>query len=68
MIIFQGGKDQQVPPSQAEEIVQALRANRVPHEYHLYPDEGHGFRLAETRRASYQAIERFLWQYVVFSG
>ena len=68
VIIFQGGEDKVVTPNQAEEIVEALRAKGVPHEYHLYPDEGHGFRQAETRRAYYQAIERFLWQYVVFSG
>lgn len=65
--IFQGEEDNVVPPSQSEAIVKALRANGVPHEYHLYPGEGHGFRMAETRRAYYQAIERFLQQYVVFS-
>jgi len=66
--IFQGEEDKVVPPSQSEEIVKALKANGVPHEYHLYPGEGHGFRKSETRRAYYQAIERFLLQYVVFSG
>lgn len=64
--IFQGEEDKVVPPSQSEEIVKALKANGVPHEYHLYPGEGHGFRKAETRRAYYTAIERFLLQYVVF--
>jgi len=64
--IFQGDEDKVVPPSQSEEIVKALKANGVPHEYHLYPGEGHGFRKAETRRAYYKAIERFLLQYVVF--
>ncbi len=64
--IFQGEEDQVVPPSQAEEIVKALKANGVPHEYHLYPGEGHGFRKAETRQAFYAAIERFLLQYVIF--
>jgi dipeptidyl aminopeptidase/acylaminoacyl peptidase len=65
--IFQGDEDKVVPPSQSEEIVQALKANGVPHEYHLYPGEGHGFRKAETRQAYYEAIERFLLQYVIFS-
>ncbi len=64
--IFQGEEDKVVPPSQSEEIVKALKANGVPHEYHLYPGEGHGFRKSETRRAYYKAIERFLLQYVVF--
>ncbi len=65
--IFQGEEDQVVPPSQSEEIVRALKANGVPHEYHLYPGEGHGFRKSETRQAFYEAIERFLLQYVIFA-
>jgi dipeptidyl aminopeptidase/acylaminoacyl peptidase len=65
--IFQGEEDKVVPPSQSEEIVKALKANGVPHEYHLYSGEGHGFRKSETRRAYYQAIERFLLQYVVYA-
>jgi dipeptidyl aminopeptidase/acylaminoacyl peptidase len=64
--VFQGEDDKVVPPGQSEAIVKALRTNGVPHEYHLYPGEGHGFRKSETRRAYYQAIERFLLQYVVF--
>jgi len=64
--IFQGEEDKVVPPSQSEEIVKALRMNGVPHEYHLYPGEGHGFRKSETRQAYYEAIERFLRQYVIF--
>ncbi len=64
--IFQGEEDKVVPPSQSEEIVKALKANGVPHEYHLYPGEGHGFRKSETRQQYYQAIERFLLQYVVY--
>ncbi len=64
--IFQGEDDKVVPPSQSEEIVKALKANGVPHEYHLYPGEGHGFRKSETRQKYYEAIERFLTQYVIF--
>jgi len=64
--IFQGEEDKVVPPIQSEEIVQALKANGVPYEYHLYPGEGHGFRKSETRQAYYEAIERFLMQYVIF--
>jgi len=65
--IFQGEEDQVVPRDQAETIVQALRANRVPHEYHLYPGEGHGWRKAETIEAFHQAVDKFLKQYVLFA-
>ena len=64
--IFQGEEDKVVPPSQSEEIVKALKVSGVPHEYHLYPGEGHGFRKSETRQAYYEAIERFLMQYVIY--
>lgn len=68
LIIFQGADDQVVPPSQSEEIVAALKASGVPHEYHVYPGEGHGFRRSETLLDYYQKIERFLLQYVLFAA
>jgi dipeptidyl aminopeptidase/acylaminoacyl peptidase len=64
--IFQGEEDTVVPVSQAETIVQALRRNGVPHEYHLYPGEGHGWRKTETIAAFYEAVLAFLKQYVLF--
>ncbi|MCD6520509.1 MAG: S9 family peptidase [Anaerolineae bacterium] len=65
--IFQGEEDRVVPMSQAETIVKALQRNGIPHEYHLYPGEGHGWRKAETIRAFYEAVLRFLKQYVLFA-
>jgi dipeptidyl aminopeptidase/acylaminoacyl peptidase len=65
--IFQGTDDKVVPMDQSESIVEALKANRVPHEYHLYEGEGHGFRKSETLLKHYNAIDRFLKQYVIFS-
>jgi dipeptidyl aminopeptidase/acylaminoacyl peptidase len=63
--VFQGGKDPIVPPDQAEQIVSALRKNGVPHEYHLYPEEGHGFKRAETVEDFYQKTLAFLEKYVI---
>jgi len=65
--IFQGQEDRVVPVDQAETIVAALRRNGVPHEYHLYAGEGHGWRKAETIQTFYQAVLRFLQQYVLFA-
>jgi len=65
--VFQGTDDKVVPPDQSETIVAALRANGVPHEYHLYEGEGHGFRKSETLLAHFRDIDRFLKQYVIFS-
>jgi dipeptidyl aminopeptidase/acylaminoacyl peptidase len=48
VILFQGLEDEVVPPSQAEEMVEALKKNGVPYEYLAFEGEQHGFRKAET--------------------
>jgi dipeptidyl aminopeptidase/acylaminoacyl peptidase len=65
--IFQGEDDRVVPPNQAETIVAALRRKGVPHEYYLYPGEGHGWRKTETIDAFYTTLLRFLKQYVLLA-
>ncbi|NLG28140.1 MAG: S9 family peptidase [Chloroflexi bacterium] len=67
LAVFQGEDDVVVPKAQAEAIVAALRRNGVPHEYHLYPGEGHGWRTTETIRSFYESLLAFLKQYVLFS-
>ena len=65
--VFQGEDDKVVPRDQSDEIVAALKRNGVPHEYHLYPGEGHGFRKTETIDKFYNSVLKFLRQYVIFS-
>lgn len=48
VLLMQGADDLVVPPSQSEAISDALTLRGIPHEYVLYPGEGHGFRRAET--------------------
>jgi len=67
MIIFQGEIDTVVPRAQSDEVVASLQRRGVPHEYHLYPGEGHGFRKSENIEHMYKAIDRFLRQWVIFS-
>jgi dipeptidyl aminopeptidase/acylaminoacyl peptidase len=67
IIVFQGEDDKVVPQAQSDAIVAALKRSGVPHEYHLYPGEGHGFRKAETIEHFYTAVERFLKEYVIYS-
>jgi len=64
--VFQGEVDRVVPKAQAESIVESLRRRGVPHEYHLYEGEGHGWRKSETIGAFYRTVEAFLRQYVIF--
>ncbi|HEY7293822.1 MAG TPA: S9 family peptidase, partial [Dehalococcoidia bacterium] len=67
IIVFQGDSDQVVPPSQSEEIVGSLRSRGVPHEYHVFAGEGHGWRKTETVERFYALLDRFLRQYVVYA-
>jgi dipeptidyl aminopeptidase/acylaminoacyl peptidase len=59
VIVFQGLEDEIVPPSQAEEMVEALKHNGVDHEYLTFEGEQHGFRKAETIEACLNAELEF---------
>lgn len=65
--IFQGEVDRVVPRNQSDEVVESLRRRGVPHIYHVYPGEGHGFRKAETLEHFYREVEKFLRQYVILT-
>jgi len=67
MIIFQGTDDPVVPQNQSDDIVASLKRRGIPHEYHLFEGEGHGWRKPETIEAFYNKIERFLLQYVIYA-
>jgi dipeptidyl aminopeptidase/acylaminoacyl peptidase len=47
-MITQGLEDKVVPPSQAEQIVEALARNGVPYLYVPLEGEGHGYRRSES--------------------
>ncbi len=65
--LFQGDEDRVVPRDQSDAIAASLRARGVPHEYHVYDGEGHGWRKPETIEAFYSALDRFLRQHVIFA-
>ena len=48
VIFFQGLEDKVVPPSQAETMVEALRAKGIPVAYLPFEGEQHGFRQAKN--------------------
>ncbi len=49
LILFQGLEDKVVPPAVSREVVALLEKRGIPHAYHEYAGEGHGFRQAATR-------------------
>lgn len=55
VLVLQGLDDQVVPPSEAERIVAALRANGIAHAYIAFEGEDHGFRKASSMLRSIQA-------------
>ena len=55
VIFFQGLEDKVVPPSQAERMVEALRAKGLPVAYLAFEGEQHGFRRADTIERTLQA-------------
>lgn len=67
LAIFQGEVDNVVPRSQSDTVVASLQQRGVPHIYHVYPGEGHGFRKSETIEHFYKTVEAFLREKVIFS-
>jgi dipeptidyl aminopeptidase/acylaminoacyl peptidase len=51
-----------VPIAQAEQIVAALRKQKIPHAYLPFEGEGHGFRQAQNIRRALEAELSFYAQ------
>ncbi|HNS86191.1 MAG TPA: S9 family peptidase, partial [Parvularculaceae bacterium] len=64
VLIVQGANDPRVLQVESDEMVAAIRANGVPVEYLLFPDEGHGFLKRENRIAASDAYVSFLDKYL----
>lgn len=60
LMVLQGANDPRVLQVESDEIVAAVKANNVPVEYVLFPDEGHGFRKKENEIKGYGDIKIFL--------
>lgn len=60
MLIAQGANDPRVKQAESEQIVEAMQSRGIPHEYLLFPDEGHGFVKPQNRLKFYAAAEKFL--------
>ena len=64
VLVIQGANDPRVLQVESDEMVAAVKANDVPVDYLLFPDEGHGFALRENRIAASEAYLRFLERYL----
>jgi dipeptidyl aminopeptidase/acylaminoacyl peptidase len=64
LLVLQGANDPRVKPVESQEIVDKVRANHVPVQYVVFPDEGHGFRKKANQIQAYEAIRAFLDRFV----
>ena len=64
LLILQGANDPRVPKSEALQIVEALKANDAPHQYHEYANEGHGFSRIENRIDALERTVDWLTKYL----
>jgi len=65
IIVVQGDKDPRVTKDQSDRIVEALRKRKVPVEYLVLENEGHGFSRTESMLRAYRATDAFLDRYVL---
>jgi dipeptidyl aminopeptidase/acylaminoacyl peptidase len=64
LIVLQGEKDPRVLKQESDDIVAAVRKKGVPVEYHIFENEGHGFKRKETQEKAYSATLEFLDKYL----
>lgn len=68
LLVLQGANDPRVLQEESDDIVAQARANHVPVEYVVFPDEGHGFRKTATQIAAWRAVKAFLDQHLAPAG
>ena len=68
VLVIQGANDPRVLQVESDEMVAAIRANNVPVEYVLFPDEGHGFVKKTNRIRASDAYLKFLDAYLKGNG
>lgn len=65
LFVVQGKNDPAVPPSEAEQMVNAVRKNGVPVWYLMAKDEGHGFLKKRNRDYEFYATILFVRAYLL---
>ena len=64
LIIAQGANDPRVNIREATQMVEAMRAKKLPVTYIVYTDEGHGFARPNSRLDFYGRVDEFLAKYL----
>jgi dipeptidyl aminopeptidase/acylaminoacyl peptidase len=64
LLVGQGANDPRVNKAESDQIVAAMRKNKLNVEYYVFPDEGHGFAQPNNNMAFNAATEEFLAKYL----
>ena len=64
LMVIQGANDPRVIKPESDEIVEAVRNNKVPVEYVLFADEGHGFSKKKNQAEANAKMLQFLDKYL----
>jgi dipeptidyl aminopeptidase/acylaminoacyl peptidase len=64
VMILQGANDPRVLKIESDEMVEAIKANNVPVEYVIFPDEGHGFVKKQNEIKADSGVLSFLNKYL----
>jgi len=68
VLVLHGRNDTNVPVVEATQLVAELKARKIPVEYVLFPDEGHGFRKLPNRIRANVALVRWFDEYLRAAG
>ncbi|MFN2276221.1 MAG: alpha/beta hydrolase family protein, partial [Candidatus Promineifilaceae bacterium] len=60
LMVIHGANDPRVPLSEAQQLVDAVRAQGVPVEFLVFEDEGHGINKLANKLVMYPAVIDFL--------
>jgi dipeptidyl aminopeptidase/acylaminoacyl peptidase len=60
LMVIHGANDPRVPLSEAEQLVDGLKARDVPVVFMVFDDEGHGIHKLKNKRVAYPAVVDFL--------
>ena len=60
LMVLQGANDPRVLKVESDDIVEAVKKNKVPVEYIVFEDEGHGFVNKVNQIRGYKAVLQFL--------
>jgi dipeptidyl aminopeptidase/acylaminoacyl peptidase len=65
LFVIQGQNDPAVPPSESQQMIQAVRKNGTAVWYLMAKDEGHGFFKKSNRDFEFYATIQFVKQYLL---